>query len=51
MTVIQNALENTKFTEFMAPKMQFPEVSEECDYFSVGKSFFRWDDCLKVRDI
>ena len=44
MTVIQNELENTKFTEFMAPKMQFPEVSEECDYFSVGKS----DDCLKV---
>ena len=51
MTVIQNELENTKFTEFMAPKMQFPEVSEECDYFSVGKSFFigpESDHCLPL---
>ena len=39
MTVIRNASENSNYTEFMAPMMSYPEVSEACDYFSVG-SFF-----------
>ena len=39
MTVIHNASENSNYTEFMAPMMSYPEVSEACDYFSVGSSF------------
>ena len=40
MTVIHNASENSNFTQFMAPMMSYPEVSQECDYFSVGSSVF-----------
>ena len=39
MTVIHNASENSNYTEFMAPMMSYPEVSQACDYFSVGSSF------------
>ena len=39
MTAIHNASENSNYTEFMAPMMSYPEVSEACDYFSVGTSF------------
>ena len=39
MTVVHNASENSNYTEFMAPMMSYPEVSQACDYFSVGSSF------------